>query len=204
MNYQNKIFTIGHSNYENDRFIKLLTDHSINVIADVRQFPYSKYVPHFNKDCISKTLLKFNIKYIFLGDLLGARPQDSKYYTNNYVDFAKLAQASFFQEGLSRLKEGAKTLRIAIMCAEKDPVMCHRTILVCRNLRKSNLEILHILTDSTLEKNTITEMRLREIHKLQNNELFRSCEEIIEDAYNRQSKKMVASIESTQPKINPA
>ena len=189
---KNTIFTIGHSNYESDQFIKLLKDHSINAVADVRQSPYSSYVPQFNRENIRDTLVKNNIKYVFLGDLLGARPQDSHCYTDNYVDFSKLANTSFFKEGISRLVEGSKTLRIALMCAEKDPLTCHRTILVCKNLKQNNMNILHILHDSTLEENSDTEVRLLKEHKLQPNELFRTPEEILEDAYQRQGKKMAA------------
>ena len=74
------------------------------------------------------------MEYVFLGDLLGARPSDSGCYTDNHVNFHKLAQADFFQDGLERLKQGMNKFRIALMCAEKDPVMCHRTILVCNGL----------------------------------------------------------------------
>lgn len=196
MSIQKTIFTIGHSNYESGHFIKLLKDHSINAIADVRQFPYSSYVPQFNRDIISETLLKNLIKYVFLGDMLGARPKDRNCYTGNQVDFNKLAETPFFKEGIERLIEGAKTLRIALMCAEKDPLACHRTILVCKNLKKNNVKILHILQDSTLEENSATEIRLLKEHKLQLNELFRTPEEILEDAYQRQGEKMAASIEN--------
>jgi len=193
MNSDNTIFTVGHSNYEADRFVKLLTDHSIDAIADVRQSPYSGYASQFNREIIKEILLTNNIRYVFLGDLLGARPQNYQYYSNNYVDFDKLCQASFFQEGIERLQEGVKTMRIALMCAEKDPLLCHRTILVCKNLKLLNMEIEHILHDSTLEKHSDTEKRLLEAHNLQHGELFRSSEEILEDAYRRQAQKMAAS-----------
>jgi uncharacterized protein (DUF488 family) len=195
MTKKNIIYTIGHSNYESDKLIKLLSSHAIEVIADVRQHPYSKYVPQFNKENIERTLSNANIKYVFMGDLLGARPQDINCYTDNRVDFAKLSKASFFQEGISRLLNGSKKYRIALMCAEKDPVTCHRTILVSRELLKNNIKILHILDDSTIEDNETTEKRLLKIHKLENYELFRSDEERLVDAYDRQGKKMAASID---------
>jgi len=196
MNSENTIFTVGHSNYEKDRFVKLLTDHSISVIADVRQSPYSGYVSQYNREIIKEILLEHGIGYVFLGDLLGARPQDRIYYTNNYVDFDKLCQSSFFQEGINRLEEGVKTMRIALMCAEKDPLLCHRTILVCKNLKILNMKIRHILHDSTLEKHSDTERRLLTAHNLQHNELFRSPEEVLDDAYRRQGLKMAASGEN--------
>lgn len=196
MSNKNIIYTVGHSNYESDELIKLLSSHAIEVIADVRQHPYSKYVSHFNKEKIEQTLSNANIKYVFMGDLLGARPQDINCYTDNRVDFKKLSKASFFQDGISRLLNGSQKFRIAIMCAEKDPITCHRTILVCRELLKHNIKILHILSDSTIEDNEITEKRLLKIHKLQNDELFRSYEERLVDAYDRQGKKMAASIDN--------
>jgi uncharacterized protein (DUF488 family) len=195
MNAQNTIYTVGHSNYEDTEFLKLLSTHEIEVIVDVRQHPYSKYVSHFNKDSIEQSLSKANIKYIFMGKLLGARPQDTTCYTNNSVDFKKLAKTSFFKEGINRLLNGSKKFRIALMCAEKDPVTCHRNILICRELKRYDVRILHILTDSTIEENEITEKRLLMLHKLQNDELFRSYEERLEEAYNNQGEKMAASIE---------
>jgi uncharacterized protein (DUF488 family) len=195
MNTQNNIFTVGHSNYESDEFLRLLSAHTIEVVADVRQHPYSKYVPHFNKDIIKQSLSKVKIKYVFMGEVLGARPKDTNCYTDSYVDFKKLANASFFKDGIYRLLDGSKRLRIALMCAEKDPVTCHRTILICRELKKNNIKILHILSNSTIEENEITEKRLLNLHKLQNDELFRSYEERLDDAYNKQGRKMAASIE---------
>ena len=194
MTLMNQLFTVGHSNYDIEHFLGLLSEHTIDAVADVRQSPYSKYVPHFNKEAIKKILTKVGIKYVFLGDLLGARPKDINCYTNNRVDFSKLAQTSFFQDGLNRLQRGLIKFRIALMCSEKDPIVCHRTILVCRNLRSDDLQILHILEDASLEDNRDSEIRLRRLHKLQERDLFRTPNDIIEDAYDRQSKKIAASI----------
>ena len=131
-----------------------------------------------------------------MGELLGARPKDINCYTNDHVDFKKLAKAPFFRKGINRLLNGSKKYRIALMCAEKDPVTCHRTILVCRELKKNNFKIFHILDESTTEEHEITERRLLKLHKLQSEELFRSYEERLEEAYNKQGKNMAASIEN--------
>ena len=198
MTSKKQLFTVGHSNHDIDFFLELLREHSINAVADVRQFPYSKYAPQYNKKNLKKSLFEAGIEYVFLGDLLGARPDDSGCYTENHVDFHRLARADFFQDGLERLKKGMMKFRIALMCAEKDPVMCHRTILICRNLRSEDIQILHILEDSSLEDNTSSEGRLLKLHKLLEYDLFHSRSDMIEEAYDRQGRKMAASTPDEQ------
>jgi uncharacterized protein (DUF488 family) len=190
----NQLYTVGHSNHDTDHFLGLLREHSVNAIVDVRQFPYSKYVPQYNQEMLRSVLARAEIEYIFMGDYLGARPNDPECYTNGRVDFHKLAKATFFIEGLNRLTRGLKNYRIALMCAEKDPVMCHRTILVCRNMRNPDLQMLHILEDANLEDNRDSETRLLQLHKLWENDLFRDRHDIIEEAYDRQSGKIAASV----------
>ena len=190
----NKLFTVGHSNHDIEHFIGLLKEHAINAIADVRQLPYSKYASQFNKEALKSALADVDIEYVFMGDSLGARPTDIDCYANDRVDFHKLALASFFLEGMQRLNAGIKKYKIALMCAEKDPIMCHRTILVCRNMRRFDLQIIHILEDATLEDNKDSEKRLLQLHKMCEYNLFQSVDNVIEDAYDRQGVKMAATI----------
>ncbi len=191
-----QLFTIGHSNHDVPLFMSLLKDHEITAVVDVRQFPYSRHVPRYNRENIKKTLEENSIHYIFMGDCLGARPADAAFYTSGRVDFQKLARAPFFMTGLERLKIGINNYHICLMCAERDPLMCHRAILVCRNMIHSQLEILHIHADGTLENHHTLESRMLKELKMSQPELFRSREEIIEDAYNRQAEKMAAKINS--------
>lgn len=76
------------------------------------------------------------------------------------------------------------------MCAEKDPINCHRTILICRHLKATDIEILHILEDGNLENNLETEKRLMRILKMPTRTLFETLEDQTERAYSIQSVRI--------------
>ncbi len=160
------IFTIGHSNLSIDKFIGLLQKHKIQALVDVRSSPYSRYVPHFNQSALKAALVDTGIYYIFLGEQLGARPREESCYVDGRAVYEKIAATNFFKAGIERLLRGAETYNISLMCAERDPVTCHRAILVCQHLRTSELEINHILPDGTLEPHKHLEDRLLEMHGL--------------------------------------
>ena len=136
------VYTIGHSTHPIERFIELLKMHSITAICDVRSAPYSRMNPQFNREPLRDTLKEAGIAYVFLGEELGARSKDLSCYRNGKVDYELLARTELFHSGLERVREGARTHRIALMCAEKDPLDCHRTILVARNLVEQERSLL--------------------------------------------------------------
>ena len=156
------IYTIGHSNHNIKGFINLLKKHGITAVADVRSSPFSKHNPQFNKATLADALKREGISYVFLGTELGARPDDSTCYDNGSANFTKMAERSIFKQGIERLIEGMEKYRIAMLCAEKEPLDCHRTILVCRHLRKSGFPIKHILADGAWN-HQVTEHRLIKI-----------------------------------------
>ena len=173
-----------------EEFIKLLTMHSIAVICDVRSVPYSQYASQFNKELINKELQKHNIRYVFLGKELGVKSDNPRCYANGRVQYKCLAQEPLFNQGINRLLEGIKNHRVTLMCAEKDPMTCHRTILICRHLRSKCVEIKHILEDGKIEYNTDLEQRLLGALKLPQYDLFTSQETFIEMAYDMQGEKI--------------
>jgi uncharacterized protein (DUF488 family) len=185
-----ELYTIGHSTHSTERFIELLSIHSITAICDVRSNPYSKFNPQFNRETVQKELKQKGIAYVFLGKELGPRSDDPTCYVNGKVQYDRLAKTELFQQGLKRLKKGMESYRIAMMCAEKDPIGCHRTILVCRNLCENEIRIRHILEDGSIEENDDSVRRLMQTLKIQDTDLFRSREEIIQSAYDMQGKKM--------------
>jgi uncharacterized protein (DUF488 family) len=158
------LFTVGHSNLSIEEFIGLITKHQINVIADVRSHPYSSYLSHFNRDLLKFELLKAKFKYVFLGNELGARPKDLSCYINNKAIYSKITDSSDFQNGIKRILVGLNKYRVALMCAEKDPISCHRTILICKHLRQLDIKIDHIIDDKTLESQGQLEDRLLDLH----------------------------------------
>lgn len=124
-----RIYTVGHSNHSIEAFISLLQKHGITALADVRSHPYSRHHPQFNRETLQRALRKVDINYVFLGKELGARSENPKCYRNGKVQYGLLAREPSFQEGLARLRKGMESHRIAMMCAEKEPLDCHRTIL---------------------------------------------------------------------------
>jgi uncharacterized protein (DUF488 family) len=199
----NRLFTIGHSNLSIEIFISLLQKHGITAIADVRSHPYSRHLPHFNQPAVKASLLNAGINYVFLGRELGARPEDlSCYDITGKALYERIAATKLFSTGIQRLLKGAETYKIALMCAEKDPITCHRTILVCRQLRKFDFQINHILSDGNLEKHQQLETRLLgKFNKLEdpNQPIQLTLFELepakpeaidIEEAYNRQGNEI--------------
>ena len=156
-----EFFTIGHSNMSVEAFVLLLQQHGITAVADVRSHPFSRYLPHFNQSQIKAYLPAAGIQYVFLGRELGARPEDlSCYDVSGKALYDRIAATPLFTEGIQRLLKGAASYKICLMCAEKDPITCHRTILVCHKLKNFNLQINHILSDGNLESHHDLELRL--------------------------------------------
>jgi len=148
------IFTIGHSNHPAGHFLSLLGRHGITALADVRTTPYSRFNPQFRRESLAAHLQAAGIAYVFLGEELGGKRQG--------VTQDEIARSDSFRRGLQRLREGAERYRVAFMCAEREPLDCHRTILVARHLKSSGLAIRHILADGRIEEHESVERRLVE------------------------------------------
>lgn len=190
------VFTVGHSTHSIEDFIKLLKRNSVEAIADVRSKPYSRHNPQFNRETLNKDLRENGIAYVFLGAELGARSEDPGCYKNGKVQYDLLAQTPLFKQGLERVKSGAERMRIALMCAEKDPLQCHRTILVSRHLEAQGVEVHHILANGQIELHAEAVRRLKNELGIPDQDLFRSSEELEADAYRKQGER-IAYQEST-------
>ena len=193
----NELFTIGYSPHILESFLRVLKKYKITAVADVRSSPYSQFKPEFNKETLKDFLKTNNIAYVFLGDYCGARVEDPSCYVNGKVDYKLVAENQKFKEGLERIKNGMKDFRIALMCAEKDPITCHRTILICRNLHSSGIRIKHILSNARIEKHEDSENRLMKLFKLNHPDMFLSEEQRLDDAYTRQEEKI--AFETAEP-----
>lgn len=184
------IYTIGHSTHPIERFIELLAMHDITAVCDVRSSPYSRFNPQYNREVLQNELRRASVAYVYLGRELGPRSEEPDCYENGRVVYDRLARTELFQEGLRRLREGMKLYRIAMMCAEKDPLTCHRMLLICRFLRDPEVSIRHILEDGAIEDNADTEQRLLRLLKMPALHLFESPAQVIERAYRVQSEKI--------------
>jgi uncharacterized protein (DUF488 family) len=173
---------VGHSNHPIEKFIGLLTANGISAIADVRSRPFSRRNPQFNKDRLAAQLAQHAIAYVFLGRELGARSEDPACYEDGRVQYARLAQASAFKAGIERVLSGAQKYRLALMCAEKEPLDCHRTLLVSCALHKLGVPIAHILADASVESQEQTMSRLIDMLGLSKVDMFREHADLVAEA----------------------
>lgn len=149
---QGHIFTIGHSTHAIDVFLDLLRLHGVNAIVDTRSYPRSKFAPQYECGALRAFLHANEIAYIFLGKELGGRPTDAKFYDHDgRVVYSRLAESTLFQRGLERLQNGMQRFRLALLCSEENPSVCHRRLLIARVLCRSGVAVDHIRGDGTLE-----------------------------------------------------
>lgn len=189
---QRPVFTVGHSNHSPEAFIKLLLRHNVDHVVDVRSTPYSRYAPHFNHESLNGILENVGIGYTFLGETLGGRPTDhSCYDANGRVLYNRVADTDPFDDGIRRIIRSADERRLALMCTEKEPLECHRTLLIARTLTERGVAVAHILADGSLENHDTTMDRLMDMLKLPHNgDMFRSRADVIADALANQAQKV--------------
>ncbi len=184
------VFTIGHSTHPLDHFLSLLRQHGITAVADVRSTPFSRFNPQFNQQRLKASLEAQGIAYVFLGKELGARSNDEACYENGKVQYDRLAATTLFQQGLDRVREGTARYRIALMCAEKEPLDCHRTILVARHIVARGLDVQHILADGRVESHDDVMMRLIRELDLPAAGMLHSQDEMLAEAYRRHGARI--------------
>ena len=177
------LYTIGHSTHPIDIFVDLLMRHEITALADVRSHPFSRHFPQFSKDALKGALQQNGITYVFLGKELGARSENPACYRQGKVQYDLLAKEPLFAQGLERLRQGMGRYKIALMCAEKDPLDCHRAVLVARRMFESGTPVQHVHADGHLEGHHAMEVRMLQLHKMSENDMFHTREEILTDAY---------------------
>lgn len=186
----NPVLTIGHSTHSFSSFLSLLRKHGITAIADVRSAPVSRFTPQFNRDAVERTLYDASIKYVFLGKELGARTKDATCYVDGRVQYSRLARTPEFANGIERLLKGAQTERIAIMCAEQEPLNCHRTVLIERVLGEHGIPIDHIHGDGHIESHISAMQRLMARFGLDEADLFHTPTERLQEALSRQEHRI--------------
>jgi uncharacterized protein (DUF488 family) len=184
------IVTIGHSTHSLSRFVELLKQHDITALGDVRSKPYSRINPQFNREDLKQALKEAGIAYVFLGKELGARSEDPSCCEQGKVRYDRIALTEQFRVGVERVKEGATKFRLALMCAEKDPLECHRTVLVARRLAELGMDVQHVHADGRLESQPEVNERLMRELGLPECDLFRTREDVLKDAYEIQAERI--------------
>lgn len=146
------IWTVGHSNQSFEAFARLLLDQQIDVVVDVRSFPYSRFAPHFDREELAPALRQQGIRYGYRGEALGGRPTKEEHYdAEGHALYGLMAREPAFCDAVDRLVVGARDHRVAVMCSEADPRSCHRRLLVGKVLAEQGVELRHILRDGSVE-----------------------------------------------------
>jgi uncharacterized protein (DUF488 family) len=188
--HQALIYTVGHSNHPIEKLIALLAPHGVRRVVDVRSQPYSRFNPQYRREALAASLDGAGIAYEFLGRELGARTTDDDCYVDDRVDYERLAAAASFAHGIARVTDAAAGERLALLCAERDPLTCHRAILVCRRLQERGVDAHHILANGSLETHANALERLVIEEGLEGGDLFRDREALLADAYRRRGKAL--------------
>jgi uncharacterized protein (DUF488 family) len=144
------IWTIGHSNHPLEHFLGMLAAERIEFLVDVRSYPYSRFAPQFNREDFAASL-KAPVRYVFMGEELGGRPNKSEHYdADGHALYSAMAQDDAFQAAVDRLVDGARSHRIALMCSEGKPSDCHRRLLVGKVLTDRGLTLRHLLPEGSV------------------------------------------------------
>jgi uncharacterized protein (DUF488 family) len=195
------LFSIGHSNMGADRFVALLQQAKVSAIADVRSIPHSRRFPWFSKDNLATRLTREGIAYTAMGDTLGGRPSAPDLYRDGIADYEAMAMQPQFQRGLDRLIHDAAGGRVCLMCAEREPLDCHRCLLVTRHLAGRGLAVGHILHDGTIEPHAATERRLLALNR-DGCDLFAAGQgEALAAAYRRRARAVAFRQKVAAPAI---
>jgi uncharacterized protein (DUF488 family) len=185
------ILTIGHSRHSLERFLSLLDAAQVTAVADVRSAPASRFSPQFNTNALAAALAQRGIAYLFLGKELGGRPERPELYTQGRADYEKMAAAAEFRAGLAQLLDAAERHRVAAMCAEADPLDCHRCLLVGRVLAAAGRAVAHILASGEIASQAEIEDRLLETEHLADDDLvMRSRAARLAEAYRSRNRKV--------------
>lgn len=146
------IFSIGHSNIPVETLLDLLESAQIEVVADVRTVPHSRYVPQFNAEPLGAKLAERRIRYLPFGRQLGGRPDGDEFYDEEgHVRYDRLAESAEFRAGIERVLAGGRKYRIALLCSEEDPARCHRHLLIGRVLTAEGADLRHIRANGRIQ-----------------------------------------------------
>jgi uncharacterized protein (DUF488 family) len=189
-----RLFTIGHSNLEMEDLLSALIRHEIKVLCDVRSRPGSFRYPQFNREPLEARLVSARIRYEFFGDQLGGRPLDPSFYlANGLVNYVTRRTASDFLQAVDRMLAASRQHNTVMMCAEEDPLHCHRFMLICPAVVQRGVVPIHLRRGGLSETHRDAEDRLLQLHgfaDVTSDSLFANGREsALEDALRMQSEQ---------------
>ena len=198
---QRTVLTVGHSTHTFEEFLGLLRQHDVTAVADVRSTPYSRFNPQFNRDALAGALDAEGIRYVYLGKELGGRSGGPKCYKDGRIRYERVKKTKPFRNGLVRVVDGAARHRIALMCVEKEPLDCHRTLMVSLALDEKGVEVAHIHADGNVEPHDGAMDRLLKLRKLSAGDFFRTREDRIAEAVAEQSQMVAHTRVQPVPRV---
>lgn len=186
-----EIYSIGHSDLPIENLLGLISNAKITAIADVRSSPYSRRFPWFGRHELKAALSGAGISYAFVGLELGGRPADQRLFdANGVADYSSMSKTSLFESGLERISNGMAKYRIAMLCSERDPLHCHRCLMVGRTLLQRDINTLHIHHNGHLESQLEAQGRLLMEERLDADDFLRPIEGRLNEAYDRRRKRV--------------
>ena len=199
------IYTIGHSNLEPDQFLALLARAKIEIVADVRSVPQSARFPQFSQAVLEDILREGKIDYVFLGEELGGWPDDpAAYHDDGRVNYPARRKSYAFKSGLDQLLKLAQEKNVAVLCAEEDPLDCHRFLMISPELAAAGAPPMHLRKDGRVETQEAAEDRLLAAHGFAGvaaNTLFPQARaEALEKAYELQAQRAAFRVDPTMLK----
>lgn len=194
------IFTMGHSSLEPEQFLKLLAQAQVEIVADVRSLPQSARFPQFSQTVLENILRAQKIDYAFFGEELGGRPDDpAAYHEDGRVNYLARRRSYAFKAGLERLLGLSQEKSVTVLCAEEDPLDCHRFLMISPELVAAGVSPVHIRRDGRLETQEAAENHLLEAHGFAGvaaNTLFPEARaEALEKAYKLQAERAAFQVD---------
>lgn len=197
------IYTIGYTGFSLDEFVQELKSKGINVVIDVRSSPYSERYADYNRDNLESVLVANKIYYRNYIKEFGARQDDRSFYSKEgHLDFEVFAKSEQFLSGVEKIKNSvAKGFNVVFLCAEKEPVQCHRTILVARAFHELGYNVVHLKPNNVAINHSEIETQLLNMYFPRRYQIdmfstnVKTDEEYLIDAYRMQNKKIGYKIE---------
>jgi len=140
------IITLGYGRRTLEECVALLKAHHVQYVVDVRSSPRSGYKPEFSREPLSAAFRRNSLRYVFMGEELGGRPDDPSCYDDlGHVDYLACRRRARFADGILRLLYASRRgYRVALMCSEGRPETCHRSKLIAEVLKERGVEVLHL------------------------------------------------------------
>ncbi len=156
------ILTVGHSNMSLRQFTELVSGQGVGILVDTRSNPSSRWAPHFGREFLRDAAREAAFEYRYMGDSLGGKPSDSRFYREDgTVDYEAIARTDLYVAGIERVLEMARETVVCLLCAEEDPLACHRRLLVGKTLRERGVTLRHLRRDGSLEDEQDVQWRYR-------------------------------------------